>query len=84
VWEKQWGALDRYNLVKTEQYLANMQHVLNDESLKRKAHHFLPYLFKVNNTLHTLVHIKIPSSAVLMDINALLLLNLPHERIASI
>ncbi|XP_069683860.1 sarcoplasmic calcium-binding protein [Periplaneta americana] len=46
VWEKQWGALDRYNLVKTEEYLENMHHVLNDKSLKKKAHHFLPYLFK--------------------------------------
>jgi hypothetical protein len=50
VWEKQWGALDRYNLVRTEQYLENMQHVLNDPSLKRKVHQFLPYLFKVNYT----------------------------------
>ncbi|PNF14956.1 hypothetical protein B7P43_G01530, partial [Cryptotermes secundus] len=46
VWEKQWGAPDCYNLVKTEQYLENMQHVLSDPSLKRKVHNFLPYLFK--------------------------------------
>ncbi|PSN47012.1 hypothetical protein C0J52_15335 [Blattella germanica] len=46
LWEKQWGVLDCYNLVTTEQYLLNMQHVLNDSSLKKKAHHFLPYLFK--------------------------------------
>ncbi|KDR21118.1 sarcoplasmic calcium-binding protein [Zootermopsis nevadensis] len=46
VWEKQWGAVDRYNLVTTEQYLQHMQHVLSDKYLNRKAHHFLPYLFK--------------------------------------
>ncbi|XP_026278925.2 sarcoplasmic calcium-binding protein [Frankliniella occidentalis] len=46
MWEEQWGSLDAYNLVTTEQYLAEMQHMVNDKSLKKKAHLFLPYLFK--------------------------------------
>lgn len=46
MWEEQWGSLDPYNLVTTEQYLAEMQHMMNDKSLKKKAHRFLPFLFK--------------------------------------
>lgn len=46
MWEEQWGSLDPYNLVTTEAYLAEMQHMMNDKSLKKKAHRFLPYLFK--------------------------------------
>lgn len=46
-WEEQWGAIDPYNFVTVEQYLEDMHHVLNDKSLKKKAHRWLPYLFKV-------------------------------------
>ncbi|XP_034236788.1 sarcoplasmic calcium-binding protein [Thrips palmi] len=46
MWEEQWGSLDPYNLVTTEQYLTEMQHMMNDKSLKKKAHRFLPFLFK--------------------------------------
>lgn len=46
MWEEQWGSLDPYNLVTTEQYLTEMQHMMNDKSLKKKAHLFLPFLFK--------------------------------------
>ncbi|XP_012281251.1 sarcoplasmic calcium-binding protein isoform X2 [Orussus abietinus] len=46
MWEEQWGEISPYNLIGVEQYLEEMHHVLNDESLKRKCHHFLPYLFK--------------------------------------
>ncbi|XP_046386206.1 sarcoplasmic calcium-binding protein [Ischnura elegans] len=46
VWEEQWGAEDPYNLITMEQYVTNMTHVINDKSLKKKAHLFLPYLFK--------------------------------------
>nr|CAD7449715.1 unnamed protein product [Timema bartmani] len=46
VWEEQWGIVHPYNTVTAEQYLDNMHHVLNDKSLKRKAHNFLPHLFK--------------------------------------
>lgn len=45
-WEEQWGAVDPYNFVTVEQYLEDMHHVLNDKSLKKKAHRWLPYLFK--------------------------------------
>ncbi|XP_047032925.1 sarcoplasmic calcium-binding protein [Helicoverpa zea] len=45
-WEEQWGAIDPYNFVTVEQYLEDMHHVLNDKSLKKKAHRWLPYLFK--------------------------------------
>nr|CAD7426051.1 unnamed protein product [Timema monikensis] len=51
VWEEQWGIVHPYNTVTAEQYLDNMHHVLNDKSLKRKAHNFLPHLFKLANTL---------------------------------
>uniref|UniRef100_S4PL75 Centrin n=3 Tax=Pararge aegeria TaxID=116150 RepID=S4PL75_9NEOP len=45
-WEQQWGAIDPYNFVTVEQYLEDMHHVLNDKTLKKKAHQWLPYLFK--------------------------------------
>ncbi|CAH0714017.1 unnamed protein product, partial [Brenthis ino] len=45
-WEEQWGAIDPYNFVTVEQYLEDMQHMLNDKTLKKKAHKWLPYLFK--------------------------------------
>ncbi|XP_003706299.1 sarcoplasmic calcium-binding protein [Megachile rotundata] len=46
MWEEQWGEISPYNLVCVEKYLEEMQHVLNDSSLKKKCHHFLPFLFK--------------------------------------
>ncbi|XP_014361232.2 sarcoplasmic calcium-binding protein [Papilio machaon] len=45
-WEEQWGAIDPYNFVTVEQYLEDMHHVLSDRSLKKRAHRWLPYLFK--------------------------------------
>ncbi|KAI8442480.1 hypothetical protein MSG28_005973 [Choristoneura fumiferana] len=45
-WEEQWGAIDPYNFVTIEQYMEDMHHVLNDKALKKKAHRWLPYLFK--------------------------------------
>lgn len=45
-WEEQWGEIGPYNFVTVEQYLEDMNHVLTDKSLKKKAHKFLPYLFK--------------------------------------
>ena len=47
MWEEQWGAINKYNLVGVEQYLEEMQHVLEDDSLRKKCHKFLPFLFKV-------------------------------------
>ncbi|XP_015599287.1 sarcoplasmic calcium-binding protein [Cephus cinctus] len=46
MWVEQWGEISPYNLVSVEKYLEEMHHVLNDTSLKRKCHHFLPFLFK--------------------------------------
>ncbi|KAJ8680843.1 hypothetical protein QAD02_016630 [Eretmocerus hayati] len=46
MWEEQWGEISPYNLVDVEKYLAEMHHVLEDKSLRRKVHHFLPFLFK--------------------------------------
>ncbi|XP_034945320.1 sarcoplasmic calcium-binding protein [Chelonus insularis] len=46
MWVEQWGEISPYNLVGVEQYLEEMHHVLNDPSLKKKCHHFLPFLFK--------------------------------------
>ncbi|XP_053979683.1 sarcoplasmic calcium-binding protein [Hylaeus volcanicus] len=46
MWEEQWGEISPYNLICIEKYLEEMHHVLNDPSLKKKCHHFLPYLFK--------------------------------------
>lgn len=48
MWIEQWGEISPYNLVGVEQYLEEMHHVLNDCSLKKKCHNFLPFLFKVN------------------------------------
>lgn len=47
MWVEQWGEISPYNLVGVEQYLEEMHHVLNDCSLKKKCHNFLPFLFKV-------------------------------------
>ena len=46
MWEEQWGEISPYNLVCVEKYLEEMHHVLNDPTLKKKCHHFLPFLFK--------------------------------------
>ncbi|KAF2878758.1 hypothetical protein ILUMI_27409, partial [Ignelater luminosus] len=46
LWEKLWGEITPYNLVTVERYLEDMHHVLNDKPLKKKAHAFLPFLFK--------------------------------------
>ncbi|XP_012253815.2 sarcoplasmic calcium-binding protein [Athalia rosae] len=46
MWQEQWGEISPYNLVGVEKYLEEMHHVLNDKSLKRKCHNFLPFLFK--------------------------------------
>ncbi|KAJ8975468.1 hypothetical protein NQ317_019796 [Molorchus minor] len=40
------GEISPYNTVTVEMYLDYMHHVLNDKCLVRKAHSFLPYLFK--------------------------------------
>lgn len=48
MWEEQWGEISPYNLIGVEKYIEEMHHVLNDSSLKKKCHHFLPFLFKVN------------------------------------
>ncbi|XP_077286465.1 sarcoplasmic calcium-binding protein isoform X2 [Arctopsyche grandis] len=45
-WEEQLGEISPYNLVTVEQYLADMDHVLNDKQLKKRVHNFLPYIFK--------------------------------------
>lgn len=47
-WEEQWGEISAYNLITAEQYLTEMQHMLNDKDLSKKMHLFLPYLFKVS------------------------------------
>lgn len=46
-WEEQLGEISPYNLVTVEQYLADMDHVLNDKQLKKRVHNFLPHIFKV-------------------------------------
>ncbi|KOX71426.1 Sarcoplasmic calcium-binding protein [Melipona quadrifasciata] len=46
MWEEQWGEISPYNLICIEKYLEKMQHVLNDSALRKKCHHFLPFLFK--------------------------------------
>ncbi|XP_048523097.1 sarcoplasmic calcium-binding protein isoform X2 [Dendroctonus ponderosae] len=46
LWEKQFGEITAYNLISVERFLENMHHVLNDKRLVRRAHSFLPYLFK--------------------------------------
>uniref|UniRef100_A0A8D8YGQ4 Sarcoplasmic calcium-binding protein n=1 Tax=Cacopsylla melanoneura TaxID=428564 RepID=A0A8D8YGQ4_9HEMI len=46
MWEEHFGSLDQYNLVSIHQYLEIMHHSLNDPKLRKKVHHFLPYLFK--------------------------------------
>lgn len=46
MWEEQWGEISPYNLICVEKYLEEMHHVLNDSSLTKKCHHFLPFLFR--------------------------------------
>jgi Ca2+-binding EF-hand superfamily protein len=45
-WEAQWGEITPYNLITIEQYLCDMHHVVNDKSLRKKCHRFLPYIFQ--------------------------------------
>lgn len=52
-WEAQWGEITPYNLITIEQYLNDMHHVVNDKSLRKKCHRFLPFIFQV------ILHIKI-------------------------
>jgi len=52
-WEEQWGEITPYNLINAEQYLAEMQHTINDEELRSKVHCFLPYLFKAVDKDHS-------------------------------
>lgn len=47
MWKEQWGCIDPYNLITTEQYLQDMKHVINDRERRKKVHHLLPYLFTV-------------------------------------
>ncbi|KAF5291610.1 hypothetical protein FQA39_LY14332 [Lamprigera yunnana] len=46
LWENLWGEITPYNLITVEKYLDDMHHVLNDKSLKKKVHGFLPFLFR--------------------------------------
>lgn len=46
MWGEHFGSLDKYNLISIRQYLEIMHHSLNDPKLRKKVHHFLPYLFK--------------------------------------
>jgi Ca2+-binding EF-hand superfamily protein len=46
LWEKRWGPVNPYNPVTVEQFLEDMHHVINDKHLVRRAHSFLPYLFR--------------------------------------
>ncbi|KAL3270647.1 hypothetical protein HHI36_021176 [Cryptolaemus montrouzieri] len=45
-WIKRWGEITPYNLVTVEKYLEYMHHVLNDRKLVRRAHSFIPYIFR--------------------------------------
>ncbi|KAK9887292.1 hypothetical protein WA026_021600 [Henosepilachna vigintioctopunctata] len=45
-WIKRWGEINPYNLVTVEKYLEYMHHVLNDRKLVRRAHSFIPYIFR--------------------------------------
>jgi Ca2+-binding EF-hand superfamily protein len=47
------GAVDPYNLVSVEQYLAEMYHTMTDKDLKKKVHKFLPYLFQAVDKDHS-------------------------------
>ncbi|XP_065207921.1 sarcoplasmic calcium-binding protein isoform X2 [Planococcus citri] len=46
MWKEQWGCIDPYNLITTQQYLEDMKHVINDEDRRKKVHTLFPYLFK--------------------------------------
>lgn len=46
-WTEQWGEISQYNLVSLPQYLTDMKHVVNDSSLRKKCHTFLPFIFRV-------------------------------------
>lgn len=50
-WEEQWGEITPYNLISAEQYLTEMHHTINDKELRDKIHRWLPYLFKVLNSV---------------------------------
>ncbi|XP_063926611.1 sarcoplasmic calcium-binding protein [Zophobas morio] len=50
LWEKRFGAINPYNLVTVEHFLEDMHHVINDKKLVRKAHSFLPYMFRALDT----------------------------------
>lgn len=68
MWQEQWGDISPYNLVGVEQYLEEMHHVLNDTSLKRKCHHFLPFLFKVYKYYHPILFIYLLNRLIIIFI----------------
>lgn len=45
-WVKRWGEISPYTLITVEDYLEYMHHVLNDKELVRRAHSFIPYIFR--------------------------------------
>ncbi|KAK6641880.1 hypothetical protein RUM44_013600 [Polyplax serrata] len=51
-WEIQRGTIDPYNLVTTDQFLEDMHHIMNDKSLRKKVHSFLPFFFKAVDQDH--------------------------------
>lgn len=53
-WVKRWGEISPYTLITVEDYLEYMHHVLNDKELVRRAHSFIPYIFRVRNDINKL------------------------------
>ncbi|KAK7574403.1 hypothetical protein V9T40_011594 [Parthenolecanium corni] len=52
MWKEQWGCIDPYNFITTEQYLEDMKHVINDKDRRKKVHRLLPYLFMAVDKNH--------------------------------
>ncbi|XP_055640937.1 sarcoplasmic calcium-binding protein [Toxorhynchites rutilus septentrionalis] len=52
-WTQLFGEITPYNLITVEQYLGEMHHVVNDKDLRKKAHRFLPYLYKAVDKDHS-------------------------------
>ncbi|KAF2368692.1 EF-hand domain [Trinorchestia longiramus] len=51
VWEEEWGAAgDPYAFIGQEQFITNMEHVINTEELRKKIARPLPYFFQAVDT----------------------------------
>lgn len=61
VWEEEWGASgDPYAFINQEQFITNMEHVVNTKNLRKKVASPLPFFFQVTQPNFTLLNLTLP------------------------